>query len=112
MKSRKRSAANEALKMSEGPSKVVLSASDASMLAPDREIKIKKPVRLTRARAASIRRSIATHAPAAIRPIAAVRKEKTPRVQNILGEVTFTAGMFVGKTGLLLGKIKKSLIKT
>lgn len=109
-KSRKRSAASEALKSTESHSKMVLSAGDASVLTPDREIKIRKPVRLTRARAASIRRAIVTKSTVAAKPAAVrhegIRQARTVRAQGTLGSLTFMAGKLVGKTGALIGKVK------
>ena len=114
-KSRKRSAASEVLHHTEGASKVDLSASDASVLTPDREIKIRKPVRLTRARAASIRRAIVTKTDGGVKsdvskPLS-LRRERALRTHGPIGNLTFMTGKLVGKTGAFFGKIKR-LVKS
>ena len=104
-KSRKRSAASEVLHKKASASKVVLSSTEASVPAPDHETKSKKPVRLTRARAASIRRAIETKSPVS------AKKEKAPCDCGVFGNLSFATGKIVGKTSSLLGKLASAVKK-
>jgi len=98
-KSKKRSAASEVLHASGSSSKVVLSASHTAAAVADKEVKAKKTVRLTRAKAASIRHAIESKSPVP------VKKEKASRAHGVFDELSFVTGKLAGKTNALFGKL-------